>query len=75
MEKTIIVLAAVDQHSLQFKGADVEETHCETVGEAKARAKYVLTTEYQRITESSQKLGYSQVIVNGVCVADYDSHN
>jgi len=70
MEKQITVVAAADQDSLEFNGADVAE-NSETVGAAKQRARYLLTEEYRLITESSARLGYAQVLVNGKCVADF----
>lgn len=75
MSKQIVVLAATDLYTLEFKGADVEETHCETIGEAKTRAKYLLSKDYQTFAYISVQLGYSRVLVNGKCVADYDRHN
>jgi hypothetical protein len=70
MEKEIVILAAKSQDELE-KGADVEERNCLTVAEAKRRAKYFLTEEYRVASESSERLGYSQVLVNNECVADY----
>jgi hypothetical protein len=69
--KKITVLAAVSQEALERLGADVEDTHLDTLREAKARARYVLTDEFMRACESSQPLGYSQVRLNGEVVADY----
>lgn len=71
MEKQIIVLAARSQEELAGNGADVEETHFETVAEAKKRAKYLLTDEARIAAEASELLGYSKVLVNGECVADF----
>jgi hypothetical protein len=69
--KQITVLAALSQDALELRGADVEDTGLETVASAKQRARYVLTEEYRRITEASERLGYAQVVVNGEVVADY----
>lgn len=71
MEKIIAILAARTQEDLETKGADVEEIHFQTIGEAKQRARYLLTEEYQRITESSYQLGYAQIRVNGHVSRDY----
>lgn len=71
MEKQYVVLAAADIQSLENKGADVEDTYCETAVEARRRARYLLTEEYRLASESSSLLGYSRVLLNGVCVADY----
>jgi hypothetical protein len=70
MNKEIVVLAARTQDALE-NGADVEDTHCQTVAEAKERAKYYLTKMYMRASESTVQLGYSQVLVNGKCEYDY----
>jgi hypothetical protein len=71
MEKQIIVLAAGSQERLDSNGADVEEKHCETLTEAKRRARYLLTEEYRIASECSERLGYARVLVNGKCIADY----
>lgn len=47
--------------------------HFQTVKEAKAYAKYTLTQDWADANESSTVQGYSQVCVNGECVADYFS--
>ena len=70
LEKRITVLAAISQEQLENCGCDVEH-ECETLTEAKKRAKYYLSGEYMRTTESSTQLGYAQVRVNDECVADY----
>ena len=69
--KTITVLAAVNQRSLETNGADVEQTQCETVKEAKERAKYYLTEDFMRASESAVRLGYSQVLVDGKVLHDF----
>jgi len=68
--KVIKVLAAGSQSEVLNSQCDIEEEH-ETVAEAKRRARYVLTEEYRRNCESTSRLGYSQVLVNGDVVADY----
>jgi hypothetical protein len=70
-QKQILVLAAETQETFEAQGARFEETHCETVAEAKKRAKYLLTVEYQNVIEASAPLGYSQVVVNGECLYDF----
>ena len=67
MEKTITVLAATSQDTLE---TDAFQTTWDTLKEAKARAKYYLTEEYAQVSESA-RLGYAQVLVNGECVADF----
>lgn len=71
MTKRITILAAVNQEQLEHNGCDVEDTHCQTIAEAKKRAKYYLTEEYMHTSESTTMLGYAQVLVDGSCVADY----
>lgn len=70
MEKQIVVLAAVSQEQLENDGCDVEQ-ECETIAEAKKRAKYYLTEEYMNVAESTTMLGYSVVKVNGVIEYDF----
>lgn len=49
------------------------EIGCDTLKEAKAKARFILTDESMRQSESSSPLGYSQVIqrFTGECVADF----
>lgn len=68
---TYTVLAARDIETLESRGADVEETHCETGVEARRRARYLLTEEYRIASECSERMGYSRVVANGECIADY----
>lgn len=69
--KIIKVVAASSLESLENDGADVEDCNIETIKAAKDRAKYLLTEEFRIASESSQRLGYARVLVNGECVADY----
>ena len=71
MQKEIIVRAAETQEKLMNDGCDVYNNCCETVAEAKNRAKYYLSAEYMNRCESSVMMGYAQVLVNGECVADF----
>ena len=68
--KTITVRACrnFDSHD---RGWDTEETHLETVRDAKARAKYFLTDEYRNASEASERLMYAQVVVNDEVLHDY----
>lgn len=70
MKRTIAVLAAESQTVLEHSGAAVS-FEFDTIREAKERAKYYLTEEYRVRSEASERLGYSQVVVDGECVADY----
>ncbi len=69
--KTITVMAAKSQGALERYGADVENSHYETVNSAINAAKRYLTEEYRLMTESSERLGYSQVLVNGEVIHDF----
>lgn len=62
--KLILVIAAVSQERLESDGCDVEH-ECETIAQAKERARYYLTEEYMHSCESTTMLGYAQVRVNG----------
>ncbi len=68
--KTIFVLACESQRDV-LDGQCAVSDECDTVKEAKHRAKYVLTDAFQRSCEMARPLGYSQVVVNGECVYDY----
>lgn len=70
MKKQIVVIAAVSQEQLENDGCDVEQ-ECETVAEAKKRAKYYLTEEYMFSSESTTLLRYAQVKVNGEVRHDF----
>ncbi len=70
MEKQITVVVAVSQEQLENDGCDVDQ-ECQTIAEAKKRAKYYLTAEYMNSCESTTMLGYAQVKVNGVVEYDF----
>lgn len=70
MEKQIVVLAAESQEQMENLGCAVDQ-ECETIAQAKKRAKYYLTEEYMNSCESTTMLGYAQVKVNGVVEYDY----
>lgn len=67
----ILVLAAETQETLDSQGAAIDNTNCETIVEAKKKAKYYLTEEYMNVCESSTRLQYSQVWVNGDLKYDF----
>lgn len=69
--KSIVVAVAEDIDSFEKYGPRFEETHCETISEAKKRAKYLLTEDYRLVIEASSRLGYAQVVVDGECHSDY----
>lgn len=68
--KTIQVLAARTQEDVLNHQCDVVET-CDTIKEAKAQAKYVISDDFKAAAEMSEPLGYSQVVVDGQCLYDY----
>lgn len=68
--KKITVLAAVSQQQLEKNGCAVDQ-ECETIAQAKKRAKYYLTEEYMNACESTTMLQYSQVRVNDDVVYDF----
>jgi|CXWL01.1.fsa_nt_gi hypothetical protein len=68
--KKIEALASWTQQDFDRRGANVDQ-ECETVAEAKERAKYMLTTEYQDLIEASGVMMYSQVVADGIVLADY----
>lgn len=70
MAKKIIVLAAASQSELEIRGADVE-MEFDTIKDAKKHAMYYTSEAYRVVSESSERLGYSQVLVNGTCVFDH----
>lgn len=69
--KEIIVYAAETQEMLANNGAVVVDTHCQTITEAKKRAKWLLTVESMDAAESTTMLNYSQVVVGGEVLYDY----
>lgn len=70
MTKQITVLAAVSKQQLDSSGCDAECV-CETIGEAKRRAKYYLSEEYMRACESTVMLNYAEIRVNGKVEYDF----
>lgn len=72
--KSIEVRAARTQQLVLDGQCDVIQS-CETIKEAKERAKYYLTVKFADLCEVYQTLGYSQVIADGECIADYFAPN
>lgn len=68
--KQIEVVASYDQTSVLNGRGNIHQTF-DTIGEAKRYAKRCLTDEFQALIEASEPQRYSQVIVDGDCVADY----
>lgn len=55
----------------RHNGCDIDYD-CDTLAEAKQRAKYVLSDDYQRDCEASAPCGYSQVVRLSDGVVMYD---
>ena len=70
VKRVIEVRAAYSQGAVLNHECDIVDEF-DTIGEAKRKAKYYLTDDYQRVIESSRPMTYAQVVVNGECVADY----
>lgn len=68
--KTIEVRAAKTQAAVLNHQCDIV-VQFDTIAEAKRKAKYYLTDDYQRVIESSEPIRYAQVVVNDVCEFDY----
>lgn len=68
--KQIEVRAAKTQSQVIDHQCDIVDSF-DTIAEAKKRAKYYLTDDYQQRIESSEPMRYAQVVVNGECVEDY----
>jgi len=67
----ITILAGRDQDAVLNRQADVEDTHCQTMREAKARARHLLTEDYRLVSEASERMMYAAVYRDGVCMEDY----
>lgn len=71
MEKSKYLVAAGRTQESFERGWDIDYG-CDTMKEARSRAKYLLTEEYMLAAEMSEPLGYSQVLNSkGECVADF----
>lgn len=68
--KRIEVRAGYTQSAVLNDECDVVNEF-DTIGEAKRKAKYYLTDEYQHVIESSRPMQYAQVVVNGECLCEY----
>lgn len=60
--KKILVLSGDSRISLENKGASYSQ-ECDTLKEAKQRAKYSLTVDFQRSGEMSEPFNYARVVV------------
>jgi hypothetical protein len=71
--KTITILVARDQESFERDGAEFSDDHCETLKEAKIRARHLMSVEYVRMATEradAEPYRYVQICVNGECVWD-----
>jgi hypothetical protein len=73
MEKVLIeVCAGYTKEAVLEDRSDVVFRFSQTVREAKRRARYYLTDGYKLRTAHAEPLVYSQVRVDGKCVADFN---
>jgi len=70
MAKYTVEAAATQKDALDGQCVAID-TYCDTIKEAKARARHFLSDEYQRLAEMSYPLGYARVLRDGECVADF----
>jgi hypothetical protein len=68
----ITVEAAHSQGQVDNHQCVVVET-CDTIKEAKSRAKYVLTADFACSAELSCPLKYARIMADGQCLYDYFS--
>ncbi len=72
MSKRIIVKAAPSMVALDHDGAWVDEL-CDTIAQAKKRAKYFLTEDFMNRCESTTRMNYAQVVVNNEVHSDFSN--
>ncbi len=65
------IRAAHTQEDVLNGQCDVAGDFQDTLKEAKVRARYLLTDEYQQAAEMQRPLTYAQVLRDGECVADF----
>lgn len=68
--KIIEVRAARSQEDVLNHQCDIVDQF-DTIAEAKRKARYYLTDEYQQVIEASEPMRYAQVVVNDECLYDY----
>lgn len=66
--KQITVIAYMDRNNTRYSDFDLT---FDTVKEAKAKAKYWVSKDYPKFNEGTREFDYTQVVVNGECIADY----
>lgn len=62
--KHIVVLAAESEDDLEARGAKFEQV-CDTIKEAKATMKHVMSNAFARAAEMKQPFGYACIMVDG----------
>lgn len=66
----IRVLIARSQRAVESGQSD-DVIQCDTLKEAREKAKHSLTTEYVRLTEVSEPMNYARVMKDDEIVAEY----
>jgi hypothetical protein len=72
MNKTILVQAAATQTDMEDDGPALS-MECESISEAKKRAKYYLSEKFARAAEMKEPFGYSRIVVNGEIEYDFEA--
>jgi hypothetical protein len=70
MSKLIEVLAATTQSAVLNQQCNICDRF-DTIKEAKARVKRIMSLDYQRSSEMSEPIRYAQICVDGECVYDF----
>ena len=70
MNKNISIEAAQTQSQVLNGQCDFVES-CDSIKEAKARVKRIMSADWQALTEMSEPIRYAQILVNGECIYDY----
>lgn len=66
----IEIEAAFNQEAVQDGQCVVVES-CDTIKEAKARVKYILSDDFRRSSELTNRIGYARIMADGECLYDY----
>lgn len=70
--KTITLLVALSREALDNDGATLSGT-CDTVKEAKIRARYYMSAKYAKRAELSEPLGFARVTIDGEVVFEWNT--
>lgn len=71
--KKITIKAASTRQALETHGADLVETHLDTMKAARARVRHLLSREYARLAEMSDPFGFAQIEVGGVVDEEFEA--